>query len=98
MHSCLNFTHNVAYCVKSCVVEEVLVTSMSLILYFLNSLGLFFRPQISAKLLVHKIQSPQEWEALQSLTVCIYFLILTFSIAQNYHVMYSWALFVFAGS
>uniref|UniRef100_A0A674MR76 Golgi associated, gamma adaptin ear containing, ARF binding protein 3a n=1 Tax=Takifugu rubripes TaxID=31033 RepID=A0A674MR76_TAKRU len=26
-------------------------------------------PQISAKLLVHKIQSPQEWEALQSLTV-----------------------------
>ncbi|CAF94025.1 unnamed protein product, partial [Tetraodon nigroviridis] len=26
-------------------------------------------PQISVKLLVHKIQSPQEWEALQALTV-----------------------------
>lgn len=46
------------------------------ILCFLNSLGLFFSPKISAKLLVHKIQSPQEWEAFQSLTVCFHCLIL----------------------
>uniref|UniRef100_A0A3Q2ZU03 VHS domain-containing protein n=1 Tax=Kryptolebias marmoratus TaxID=37003 RepID=A0A3Q2ZU03_KRYMA len=26
-------------------------------------------PQISVRLLVHKIQSPQEWEAMQALTV-----------------------------
>uniref|UniRef100_A0A668AXD2 Golgi associated, gamma adaptin ear containing, ARF binding protein 3a n=1 Tax=Myripristis murdjan TaxID=586833 RepID=A0A668AXD2_9TELE len=29
----------------------------------------FFRPQISVRLLAHKIQSPQEWEAIQALTV-----------------------------
>lgn len=29
----------------------------------------FFSPQIAVTLLVHKIHSPQEWEALQALTV-----------------------------
>lgn len=28
-----------------------------------------FRPQIAVRLLAHKIQSPQEWEAVQALTV-----------------------------
>ena len=27
------------------------------------------RPQIAVRLLAHKIQSPQEWEAVQALTV-----------------------------
>ena len=31
---------------------------------------IFFSPQISVRLLAHKIQSPQEWEAIQALTVC----------------------------
>lgn len=30
---------------------------------------LVFRPQIAVRLLAHKIQSPQEWEAVQALTV-----------------------------
>lgn len=30
---------------------------------------LCFRPQIAVRLLAHKIQSPQEWEAVQALTV-----------------------------
>lgn len=38
----------------------------------------FHSPQISVKLLVHKIESPQEWEALQALTVCIDIIFLLF--------------------
>lgn len=30
---------------------------------------LYSRPQIAVRLLAHKIQSPQEWEAVQALTV-----------------------------
>lgn len=41
-------------------------------------LGFFHSPQISVKLLVHKIESPQEWEALQALTVCIDLIFLLF--------------------
>lgn len=41
--------------------------------------GVFFcSPQISVKHLVYKIQSPQEWEALQALTVCIDLIFLLF--------------------
>lgn len=33
------------------------------------SINILFSPQIAVTLLVHKIHSPQEWEALQALTV-----------------------------
>lgn len=53
------------YCVK--VKEQIPSGFVFLIVGFCF---VFFSPQISVQLLVHKIQSPQEWEALQALTVC----------------------------
>lgn len=101
MHSCLTSTHNVHCCVKGCVGQEVgvwLILYVTLILYYILSLGLFFSPQTSAKLLVHKIQSPREWEALQSLTVRVALLISPLCIAPNSQIMDVCTLFVFAGS
>ena len=37
------------------------------------------RPQIAVRLLAHKIQSPQEWEAVQALTVCGFIAMVHFS-------------------
>lgn len=47
-------------------------TGIYLWIYFFFPVSLFFffcSPQIAVTLLVHKIHSPQEWEALQALTV-----------------------------
>ena len=43
-------------------------------------LFIFSSAQISVRLLAHKIQSPQEWEAMQALTVCSVIISLSFSL------------------
>lgn len=44
-------------------------TGIYLWIYFFFPVSFFCSPQIAVTLLVHKIHSPQEWEALQALTV-----------------------------
>lgn len=53
-------------------------TLNDMIMEFMLFFFFFCSPQISVKLLVHKIQSPQEWEALQALTVCVDLIFLLF--------------------
>lgn len=38
-------------------------------LAFVTWISLFYSPQLATRLLAHKIQSPQEWEAMQALMV-----------------------------
>lgn len=88
----VSVTHNGKICVESCfLVEDIsmwighymtwlwdLCFLWIFLLLFFCCFFFFHSPQISVKLLVHKIESPQEWEALQALTVCIDIIFLLF--------------------
>lgn len=60
---------------------------------------IFFSPQISVRLLAHKIQSPQEWEAIQALTVCTVIIstLTSFSIKRLNDKIFISACFPFVG-